>query len=138
MICQVHQFVLIEFYLPSIKLVFFPLIFISADSVANVFSDLQLFHFLKAILDPPNSLSTESRNKWVLCILCALCCALLSLVSQMVKWLPAMRETWVRSLGWEDPLEKEMATHSSTLAWKIPWMEEPGRLQPRRRRVGHD
>ena len=107
MICQVHWFVLIEFYLPSIKLVFFPLIFISADSVANVFSDLQLFHFLKAILDPPNSLSTESRNKWVLCILCALCCALLSLVSQMVKWLPAMRETWVRSLGWEDPLEKE-------------------------------
>ena len=129
MICQVHWFVLIEFYLPSIKLVFFPLIFISADSVANVFSDLQLFHFLKAILDPPNSLSTESRNKWVLCILCALCCALLSLVSQMVKWLPAMQETWVRSLGWEDPLEKEMATHSSTLAWEIPWTEEPGRLQ---------
>ena len=40
-----------------------------------------------------------------------------------------MRETWVRSLGWEDPLEKEMATHSSILAWKIPWTEEPGRLQ---------
>ena len=47
----------------------------------------------------------------------------------MVKNLPAMWETWVRSLGREDPLEKEMATHSSTLAWKIPWMEEPGRLQ---------
>ena len=47
----------------------------------------------------------------------------------MVKCLPAMRETWVRSLGGEDPLEKEMATHSSTLAWKIPWTEEPGRLQ---------
>jgi len=43
--------------------------------------------------------------------------------------LPAMRETWVRFLGWEDPLEKEMAIHSSTLAWKIPWMEEPDRLQ---------
>ena len=43
----------------------------------------------------------------------------------MVKHLPAMRETWVQSLGWEDPLEKEMATLSSTLAWKIPWMEEP-------------
>ena len=42
--------------------------------------------------------------------------------------LPTMRETWVRSLGQEDPLEKEMATHSSTLAWKIPWTEEPGRL----------
>ena len=40
-----------------------------------------------------------------------------------------MRQTWVQSLGWEDPLEKEMATHSSTLAWKTPWMEEPGRLQ---------
>ena len=46
----------------------------------------------------------------------------------MVKCLPTMRETWVRSLGREDPLEKEMATHFSTLAWKIPWMEEPGRL----------
>ena len=51
-----------------------------------------------------------------------------SLVAQMVKRLPAVWETWVRSLGREDPLEKEMATHSSTLAWKIPWMEEPGRL----------
>ena len=52
-----------------------------------------------------------------------------SLVAQMVKRLPAMRETRVRSLGWEDPLEKEMAIHSSTTAWKIPWTEEPGRLQ---------
>ena len=50
-----------------------------------------------------------------------------------------MRETRVRSLGWEDPLEKEMATHSSALAWKIPWMEEPGRLQSMGpQRVGHD
>ena len=47
---------------------------------------------------------------------------------QMVKRLPTMRETRVRSLGWEDPLEKEMATHSSILAWTIPWMEKPGRL----------
>ena len=54
---------------------------------------------------------------------------LASLVAQMVKNPPAVQETWVRSLGWEDPLEKEMATHSSTLAWKIPWTEEPGRLQ---------
>ena len=52
-----------------------------------------------------------------------------SLVAQMVKHLPAMRETWVRSLGWEDLLEKEMATHSSILTWRIPGMEEPGRLQ---------
>ena len=62
-----------------------------------------------------------------------------SLVSQKVKHLPAMQETWVRFLGWEDPLEKEMAIHSSTLAWKIPWIEEPGRLQSRgSQRVGHD
>ena len=50
-------------------------------------------------------------------------------MAQMVKHLPAMWETWVQSLGWEDPLEKGTATHSSTLAWKIPWTEEPGRLQ---------
>ena len=57
----------------------------------------------------------------------------------MVKCLPAMWDTWVRSLGWEDPLEKEIATHSSTLAWKIPWMEEPCRLQSMEsQRVGHD
>ena len=52
-----------------------------------------------------------------------------SRVAQTVKHLPAMQNTWVRSLGWEDPLEKELATHSSTLAWKIPWTEEPCRLQ---------
>ena len=62
-----------------------------------------------------------------------------SLVAQMVKRLPAMRETRVRSLGWEDLLEKETATHSSTLAWRIPWTEEPGRLQSMgSQRVGHD
>ena len=53
-----------------------------------------------------------------------------SLVAQMVKRLPAVRETWVRSLGCEDPLKKAMATHSSTLAWKIPWTDEPDWLQP--------
>ena len=52
-----------------------------------------------------------------------------SLVAQMVKNLPAMQETWVQSLGWEDPLEKGMATHSSSLAWRIPWTEESGGLQ---------
>ena len=51
-----------------------------------------------------------------------------SLVAQMIKRLPAMRETRVRSLGREDPLEKEMLTHSSTLAWRTPWTEDPGRL----------
>ena len=60
-------------------------------------------------------------------------------VAQMVKRLPTTRETWVRSLGWEDLLEKEMATHSSILAWKIPWTEEPGRLQSMgSQRVGHN
>ena len=60
-------------------------------------------------------------------------------MAQTVKCLPAMWETWVRSMGREDPLEKEMATHSSTLAWKIPWTEEPGRLQSMRsQRVGHN
>ena len=58
---------------------------------------------------------------------------------QMIKSLPAMRETWVRSLGREESLEKEMATHSSILAWSIPWTEEPGGLQSRvSQRVGHN
>ena len=59
-------------------------------------------------------------------------------MAQKVKCLPAMRETRVRSLGWEDPLEKEMATHSSTLAWKISWMEEPGGLQSTGSQSGHN
>ena len=62
-----------------------------------------------------------------------------SLVAQRIKRLPAMQETRVQSLGWEDPLEKEMATHSSILAWRIPWTEEPGGLQSMgSQRVGHD
>ena len=57
----------------------------------------------------------------------------------MVKNPPAIWETWVRFLGWEDPLEKEMAIHSSTFAWKIPWTEEPDRLQSMgSQRVRHD
>ena len=60
-------------------------------------------------------------------------------VAQRLKCLPAMRETWVRSLGWEDPLEKDMATHSSILAWEIPWTEEPGGLHSMgSQRVIHD
>ena len=77
---------------------------------------------------------------WTECLPTLLPCAVMSswfrflsdywpLVAQTVKHLPAKRETWVRFLRREDPLEKEMATHSSILAWKIPWMEEPGRLQ---------
>ena len=62
-----------------------------------------------------------------------------SLVAQTVKHLPTMRETRVRSLGWKDPLEKEMATHSSIHAWKIPWTEEPGGLQSMgSQRTGHN
>ena len=57
----------------------------------------------------------------------------------MVKYLPAMRETRIQFLGWEDPLEKEMAIHSNTLGWEIPWMEEPDKLQSRgSQRVGQD
>ena len=62
-----------------------------------------------------------------------------SLIAQSVKNLPAVQETGVQSLGWEDPREKEMAPNSSILAWKIPWTEEPGGLQSMRsQRVGHD
>ena len=62
-----------------------------------------------------------------------------SLMAQRLKCLPAMQETWVRSLGQEDPVEKEMATHSSILAWRIPWAEEPGALQSTgSQRIGHD
>ena len=60
-------------------------------------------------------------------------------MAQRLKHLPAMQETCVRSLGWEDTLGKEMATHSSILAWRIPWTEEPGGLQSRgSQRVGYD
>ena len=60
-------------------------------------------------------------------------------MAQMVKRLPALWETWVQSLGQEDPLEKEMATHSSILAWRIPWKEEPGGLQSTgSQKVGHN
>ena len=62
-----------------------------------------------------------------------------SLMAQMVKILPAMWEIWVQSLGWEDPLKKEMATHSSILVWRIPWTEEAVELQSMgSQRVGHD
>ena len=70
---------------------------------------------------------------------CCLWFTLTSLVAQRVKCLPAMLEIWVRSLCWENPLEKEMAAHSSILAWKIPWTEKPGRLQSMgSQRVGHN
>ena len=62
-----------------------------------------------------------------------------SLVAQTVKDLPAVQETWIQFLGWEDPLEKGMITHSNILAWRTPWTEEPGRLQSMgSQRVRHD
>ena len=65
--------------------------------------------------------------------------SLASLMAQRLKRLPAMRETWFQTLGWEDPLEKEMTTHSSILAWRIPWTEEPRGLQSTGlQRVRHD
>ena len=65
-------------------------------------------------------------------------CSWVSLMTQMVKNQPAIQETGVRSLRWEDPMEKKMTTHSSILAWRIPWMEEPGGLQTMRsQRIGH-
>ena len=77
------------------------------------------------------NVSYKSRQNWKITIYSPL-------VAETVKRLPAIQETWIRSLGREDPLEKEMATHSGILAWKIPWME-PGRLQSLwSQRVGHD
>ena len=83
--------------------------------------------------------------KWFFIIYMYVCVYLIyipdraSLVAQSLKHLPPMQLTWVRSLGREDPLEKEMATHSSILAWRIPWTEEPGGLQSMgSQRVGHD
>ena len=88
---------------------------------------------------------SEATGKCYCCLICSELFLLLlsliraSLVAQMVKRLPAMRETRVQSLGGEDLLEKGMATHSSTLAWKIPWTEDPGRLQSMGwQRVRHD
>ena len=86
-------------------------------------------------VNPGHLLLSEKKfvHRRILCITWA------SLVAQRLKCLPAMRETWVRSLGWKDPLEKEMATHSSILAWRIPWTEEPGGLQSTgSETVGHD
>ena len=95
--------------------------------------DYKYRKFISKILPEGNSLlekplvAPQTINFWA------------SLVAQRLKGLPPMQETWVRSLGWEDPLEKEMVTHSSILAWRIPWTEKPGRLQSTGlQRVGHD
>ena len=81
----------------------------------------------------------KSLSTWNLHSISISGASLVPLVAQKAKSLPAMRETWVQSLAWEDPLEKEMATHSSILAWRIPWTEEPGGLPSMSsQRVGHD
>ena len=74
------------------------------------------------------------------CLFCICLYRKASLVAQTVKKnLPAMQETWIQYLGWEDPLEKELTAHSSILAWRIPWTEEPDRLQSMGlQTVGHD
>ena len=85
------------------------------------------------------SLGKRKFNKWDFQLLLVSSELGASLVAHMVKNLPTIQETQVRSLGWEDPLEKGMATHSSIPAWKIPWTDEPGGLQSMRlQRVGHD
>ena len=74
-------------------------------------------------------LTRQAENRLGMLVLCLLYALFLSsLVAQTVKNLPAVRKTWVQSLGWEDPLEKGMTTHSSILAWRMPWTEEPGDL----------
>ena len=79
------------------------------------------------------------REAWTPRLLITSTLSWTSLVAQMVKRLSTMWETQVRALGWEDPLEKEMAIHSSTIAWTIPWTDEPGRLQSMGlQQVGHD
>ena len=90
------------------------------------------------ILCETDVLQTLYFSKTVACLFIFKIHILPSLVAQWVKNLPAMQETWVQSLNWEDPLEKEMATHASTLAWRIPWTEEPGRLNSVESRVRHN
>ena len=78
-------------------------------------------------------MNRQGLIKWLhdgITVSCSFIFLLCPLVAQTVKSLPAVQETQVRSLGLEDPLEKEMATHPSNLAWKIPWIEEPGRYSP--------
>ena len=94
-------------------------------------------HFLWNL--PLASENSPLRCTPILCLFSSSSCHRTSPVAQTVERLSTMWETWVRSLGWEDPLEKEMAIQSSTIAWKIPWTEEPGRLQSMgSQRVGHD
>ena len=119
----------IESMMPSNHLILSP----SSTPALNLFQHHGLFQWTALCIRWANywnySFSINPSNEYS---------GLISL-AQRLKCLPAMRETWIQSLGREDPLEKEMATHSSILAWRIPWMEEPGGLQSMgSQRVGHD
>ena len=102
------------------------LISLQSKGLSRVFSTVQKHQFFST---QPSLWASSHIHTWLLD----------SLVAQMVKNLPLMQETWVQSLGWEDPLEEGMATHFSILAWRTPWTEEPGGLQSMgSQRVGHD
>ena len=112
--------------------------------VLNILKQKRTFYWTRmgflSILSNMKRGKKQGCDKWnILDINAALHLLGASLVAQRIKSLPAMQDTRVRSLGWEDPLEKEMATHSSILVWRIPWTEEPGGIQSTGlQRVGHD
>ena len=97
--------------------------------VSNSFRVLEPLESLKMWNADPETRLLLNWTKYCGCCCCSVIPSWASLLAQIVKNLPAMQETRVQSLGQEDPLEEEMATHSSTLAWRIPWTEVPGRLQ---------
>ena len=90
---------------------------------------LTFLPWLQAVSQLTATLTLLLQLLWMLSVTHTLLEVILPLVAEAVKNLPAMQETWVQSLCQEDPLEKGMATHSSILAWRIPWTEEPGRIQ---------
>ena len=112
--------------------------------VLNILKQKRTFYWTRmgflSILRNMKGGKKQGCDKWnILDINAALHLLGASLMAQRIKSLPAMQETQVRSLGWEDPLEKEMATHSSILVWRIPWTEEPGGIQSTGlQRVRHD
>ena len=112
--------------------------------VLNILMQKRTFYWTRmgflSILRNMKGGKKQGCDKWnILDINAALHLLGASLMAQRIKSLPAMQETQVRSLGWEDPLEKEMATHSSILVWRIPWTEEPGGIQSTGlQRVGQD
>ena len=116
----------------SILFILFTL-FCSSEVISTILSSSSLIH------SSASDVMLLIPSRVFLITLIVLFASVCSLVTRMVKRLPTMQETWVQSLDWEALLEKEMVTHSSTLAWKIPWMEEPGSLQSMgSQRVRHD